>query len=442
MAARSGAQQSSGGAFDVCINGAGPIGATIACLLARKGLRVAVVERNALPRAPRPELDGRAYALAEGVIPLLAESGIWTRLPRQAEPITTIDIIDSAGRPVADGLPGGLLGRALRQNLDKVTFTPGDAPEGHPFGWMVEAYDLLPAITHALEAARPAQPGAAGVTVFEQTEADFAFSPEGVTISLSPAGQEGYGQESARTITAPLAIACDGRRSALREAAGIPLTVLPYGKHALVVPLVHERPHHGSALEHFLPEGPFARLPLPPGPGGEFRSALVWTDTPERIHHLATLPAEAFLRQAQKRLGDRSLGALKLAGKRWRYPLTSQYAHRYKAERLLLAGDAAHGLHPVAGQGMNLGFRDVRLIVRLLGEAFSQGADLGSPELLARYQRQARPEDFAMLVGCDVMERLFSSRNPVAITARRLGMNVMARLPPLRRRFIAQAMGY
>ncbi|WP_077396194.1 UbiH/UbiF/VisC/COQ6 family ubiquinone biosynthesis hydroxylase [Bombella intestini] len=401
--------------YDLCINGGGPIGATLACLLAQKGLRILLLERSPLSTAPAQNPDGRAYALAEGIRPLLEDAGIWQALPLAPQPITTIHVTDGQGRipstsrtTIADGL----------------SFTGEDAPEDRPFGWMVEAHNLLAAIARTLMN----QPG---LDVRAPATGRFTFSPEQAQITL----------DTGETVTASLVIAADGRRSLLRQQAGIGLTRIPYNKLALVSVLAHENPHHGSALENFLPQGPFARLPLPGTEAHPHRSAIVWTDRPERIEHFTRLDAASFTRLVKDRLCGEDLGAIELAGEHWTYPLASQYAHRYYATRLLLAGDAAHGLHPVAGQGMNLGFRDVRTLNDLLGEAYACGEDLGGPALLQRYQRLSRPGNLAMLAGCDMMERLFSTDMPLIRHARHAGLMMLKRLPSLRHGFVQRAMG-
>lgn len=401
--------------YDLCINGGGPIGSTLACLLSLKGMRVLLLEQHAFVTEPNPALDGRAYALAEGIRPLLVEAGIWEALPRPAQPIDSIDVLDGQGRYPR---------HASKKNVHTLTFTTDDAPEGRPLGWMVEASDLLAALGRAL-------PQHTTLDVRSPATGHFDFSEDTASITLS----------TGETVTTPLVIAADGRGSALRQQAGIGLTRIPYHKDALVAVLAHEHPHQGSALENFLPEGPFARLPLPASADHPHRSAIVWTDTPRRIEHIRRLPDEAFARLVADRLSTHSLGTLTPLGKRWVYPLASQYAHRYIAQRLLLIGDAAHGLHPVAGQGMNLGFRDVRTLVQHLSAAFEGGNDLGSKAVLSRYQRQTRPGNTAMLAGCDLMERLFSTQNPLFARPRQLGLKALKHMPHLRQRFIEKAMG-
>lgn len=401
--------------YDLCINGGGPIGATLACLLATKGLRILLLERGTYSSQPTQNPDGRAYALAEGVRPLLEDAGIWQALPQAGQPINTIHVVDQQGR-----LPS----TSRNSILNGLSFTEDDAPAGRPFGWMVEAHNLLAAIARAL-------PEHDTLDIRAPATGRFTFTPTHAEIALN----------NGQNVTASLVIAADGRRSLLREQAGIGLTRIPYHKVALVSAIAHEAPHHNSALEHFLPQGPFARLPLPGAPGHPHRSAIVWTDTAKRIEHISSLDAESFLRLVQDRLAGEELGQLQLTGSHWTYPLASQYAHRYYAERLLLVGDAAHGLHPVAGQGMNLGFRDVRTLVELLGNAYAAGADLGSQDILRTYQRLTRPGNLAMLAGCDIMERVFSNNLPIIRHARHFGLNTLKRFPALRRNFVHRAMG-
>ncbi|MCX5614999.1 FAD-dependent monooxygenase [Bombella saccharophila] len=401
--------------YDLCINGGGPIGATLACLLAQKGLRILLLERAPLSPTPDQNPDGRAYALAEGVRPLLEEAGIWQALPLPPQAITTIHVTDSQGR----------IPTASRSTLaDGLSFTEDDAPDHRPFGWMVEAHNLLAAIARTLTS----QPR---LDVRAPATGQFQFTQNEARITLS----------TGETVSAALVIAADGRQSRLRQQAGIGLTRIPYHKTALVSVLAHTLPHHGSALENFLPQGPFARLPLPGIEGHPHRSAIVWTDRAKRIAHFTSLAPHHFARLIEERLCGEELGSLELIGTHWTYPLASQYAHRYYATRLILAGDAAHGLHPVAGQGMNLGFRDVRTLVALLGEAFAHGEDLGSPALLRRYQQLSRPGNLAMLAGCDMMERLFSTDAPFIRHARHAGLMALRRLPTLRQGFVRRAMG-
>lgn len=418
--------------YDLCINGAGPVGSTLACLLAGQGMKILLIERQALVTEPNPALDGRAYALAEGIRPLLKKAGIWQNLPRSAQEIAHIQVVDAFRLP----------GRTRKTSL--LDFNRDDAPDNLPFGWMVEASDLLAACGRSLQEH-------SNITVLSQAEGQFSFSDTGVSVLVTPNVTE-PGSKNRSSIKdhvqghAALAIAADGRRSALRSQANLPLTRIDYHKSALVAILAHEAPHEGRALEFFLPQGPFARLPLPPTTEHPYRSAVVMTAAHSHIDRMTALPEQDFGDYITRLLAsahpkEQELGKMTCIGKRWSYPLASQYTHHYTAQRLAMIGDAAHGLHPVAGQGMNVGFRDVRCLADILGTAFHNGHDLGSRALLMRYQHETRPYNMAMLAGCDMMERLFSNNNPALARLRRLGLHVLERSPHLRQRFARHAMG-
>jgi 2-octaprenyl-6-methoxyphenol hydroxylase len=240
-------------------------------------------------------------------------------------------------------------------------------------------------------------------------------------------------------------VAAEGRQSPLREAAGIPVTRFPYHQTGLVCAVSHERPHHGVALEHFLPSGPFAQLPMSASAdavagGAPNVSAIVWTERTAMAERLMALDDARFGREIARRLGDH-LGAVRVVGRRWSYPLSAMLAHRYVDTRLALAGDAAHGIHPIAGQGLNLGFRDAIALADLVIEAMEAGEDPGSAALLTRYQRRRRPDNMMMLAMTDGLDRLFSSDSRVLRLARDLGIAAVHRATPLKRMFMRQAMG-
>jgi 2-octaprenyl-6-methoxyphenol hydroxylase len=237
-------------------------------------------------------------------------------------------------------------------------------------------------------------------------------------------------------ISARLVAAAEGRTSPLREAAGIGVTRLAYRQHGVVCAIAHEHPHEGVALEHFLPPGPFAQLPLAPGPAGENLSALVWTERPEVAKALMTCTAGRLVAEIERRMGGH-LGRIRLVGRRWSYPLSLLHAHRYHDTRLVLVGDAAHGMHPIAGQGLNVGFQDVAVLAEMLAGA----TDPGNRDLLAAYQRRRRPAVIRMLAATDALDRLFSNDNPKVRLARDLGLAAVHRLPTLKRFFMRQAMG-
>ena len=394
--------------FDVCIVGAGPVGGTLACRLAEGGATVAVIDRAPLPPMEHPDFDGRAYAVAAGSRRLLEEAGLWDALPQPSGPILDIRVSD------------GRIGRTASPL--HLHFDHAEAESG-PFGWMVEARSLRVALNahmHALPTLHLFAPAQANVT----RHADHA------TIAI----------EDGPTLSARLVVAAEGRSSPLRDQAGIRVTRAAYGQRGMVCAIAHEHPHNGAALEHFLPSGPFAQLPMAPTPGAPNVSAIVWTERNATADRIAALDDDAFTREVARRLGPH-LGTIRLIGHRWTYDLGALHAQRYTDTRLALVGDAAHGIHPIAGQGLNLGFRDVIALSDLVLAALAVAQDPGAPALLAAYQRRRRPDNLAMLAATDLLDRLFSTDNPLLRTARDLGIATVHRLPRLKRAFMRAAMG-
>ena len=297
-----------------------------------------------------------------------------------------------------------------------------------PFGWMVEARGLR----IALNAHMRALPS---LRVLAPAEASVERRPDGVTVRIA----------GGPVVDCRVIIAAEGRNSPLREQAGIPVTRLPYGQTGMVCAISHQLPHHGIALEHFLPAGPFALLPMAPSAdalagGAPNVSAIVWTERRAMADRIMALDNARFDREIARRLGDH-LGRIQVVGRRWSYPLSAMLAHRYVDTRLALAGDAAHGIHPIAGQGLNLGFRDAIVLADLLTEAVAAEQDPGDPALLTRYQRARRPDNMLMLGMTDGLDRLFSSDFPPLRLARDMGIAAVHRLGPLKRLFMRQAMG-
>ncbi len=398
---------------EVCIMGAGPVGGSLACRLAAAGVETVVVDRAALPPMEHPAFDGRAYAISAGSRRLLDEAGLWDRLPEPAQPIQEIRVSDGrVGRPAS----------RLHLHFDSAELDAG------PFGWMVEARGLR----IALNAHMRTLPS---LRVLAPAEASVERRADGVTVRIA----------GGPVVDCRVVIAAEGRNSPLREQAGIPVTRLPYGQTGMVCAIGHELPHHGIALEHFLPAGPFALLPMAPSAdalagGAPNVSAIVWTERRAMADRIMALDNVRFEREIARRLGDH-LGRIQVVGRRWTYPLSAMLAHRYVDTRLALAGDAAHGIHPIAGQGLNLGFRDAIVLADLLAEAVAAGQDPGDPALLTRYQRARRPDNMLMLGMTDGLDRLFSSDFPPLRLARDMGIAAVHRLGPLKRLFMRQAMG-
>eukprot|EP01037_Dinobryon_pediforme_P017221 gene17221-17413_t len=397
---------------DVCVVGAGPVGGTLACLLASQGVRTAVVDHAPLPPMEHPDFDGRAYAVAAGSRRVLERAGLWERLPFPAGPIRDIRVSDGkVGRP------------ASRLFLHFDSREAGVETGEEAFGWMVEARSLRMAIN-----ARMAE--LENLTVLAPAKASVSRSVEGAVVQIEGGG----------SLQAGLVVAAEGRNSKLRESAGIAVTRLPYGQTGIVVAIAHERPHDGTALEHFLPAGPFAQLPMAGTEGAPNLSAIVWTERDAVAKTLLAMDDASFEREVARRLGPH-LGAIRLLGRRWSYPLGALHAHRYHDTRLALVGDAAHGVHPIAGQGLNLGFQDVGVLGELVLVAVAAGEDVGSPALLRRYQAMRRPDVLLMLAATDALDRLFSTDNPLVRLARDLGIGAVHRMPRLKRMFMRRAMG-
>jgi 2-octaprenyl-6-methoxyphenol hydroxylase len=399
----------------VCIMGAGPVGGTLGCRLAAAGVSVAVVDNAALPPMENPAFDGRAYAIAAGSRDLLDDAGLWTALDVPPNPIRNIRVSD------------GRVGRApSRLHLH---FDHREASnEPRPFGWMVEARSLR----KALNARFSSQPD---LRLFAPAKASVTRSDDGAVVRL----------DDGTTIHCRLVVAAEGRNSPLRQQAGIQVTRIPYHQTGIVCAIAHERPHDNTALEHFLPAGPFATLPMGPSvdaePGGSANiSAIVWTERTKDAAAIVALDDVRFTREVGRRLG-RHLGAIRAVGRRWSYPLSAMIVHRYVDTRLALVGDAAHGIHPIAGQGLNLGFRDAITLADLIIEAAATGADVGKAALLARYQRARQPDNLLMFGMTDQLDRLFSTDHRLVRLARDLGIEAVDRFGPLKRVFMRRAMG-
>lgn len=395
--------------------GAGPVGGTLACRLAGAGISVALIDQAVLPPMENPAFDGRAYAIAAGSRTLLEDAALWDVLDVPPNPILDIRVSD------------GRIGRSpSRLHLHFDHREAGGDPR--PFGWMVEARSLR----KALNARFPVQ---AGLHLFAPAKAEVERSDDGAVVRIA----------DGPVIACQLVVAAEGRNSPLRQQAGIPVTRIPYHQTAIVCAVSHEHPHHGLALEHFLPAGPFAALPMGPSadaePGGAPHvSAIVWTERTKHAARFMALDDGRFAREAARRLGPH-LGAIRAVGRRWSYPLSAMIAHRYIDTRLALAGDAAHGIHPIAGQGLNLGFRDGIALADLIIDAAGKNGDVGGKALLTRYQRVRQPDNLLMFAMTDGIDRLFSTDRRAVRTARDLGINAVDRLGPMKRLFMRRAMG-
>jgi 2-octaprenyl-6-methoxyphenol hydroxylase len=294
----------------------------------------------------------------------------------------------------------------------------GRASDGEPFAHMVLNGDMVGALRD--------RAAAAGATIVAPDSVDdFTIGRSDVACRLG----------SGRTIRARLLVAADGGRSKLRDLAGIATVSWPYRQSGIVVTVAHERPHNGRAVEHFLPGGPFAILPLKGN-----RSSLVWSERDDIARRIVGGDEDIFRYELERRFGNQ-LGTITPLGKPRAFPLGLTLARRFVGERFALAGDAAHGIHPIAGQGLNLGFRDVAALAETIVEAHRLGLDIGALPVLERYQAWRRFDSFEMGVTTDVLNRLFSNDNPVLRLVRDVGLGLVDRLPPLKRMFIGEAAG-
>ena len=390
---------------DILIVGGGLNGPALALALAEGGLRVTIIDARAAPARAEAGFDGRAYALAIASRRLLAAIGIWPRVSAAAQPILQVKASD--GRAGTGAAP-------LFLHFDSAEIEEG------PMGFMLEDRHLYAAFLDAIKST-PNITQMSGETVVAQEVGAHSAS---VTLA------------SGKRLTGQVLIGCDGRNSGTAARAGIARTGWSYGQTALVTAVHHAAPHMGIAHQYFLPEGPLAILPLI----GGHHSSIVWSETDAHAAAIQALDDADYLAALRPRFGS-YLGEISLAGERFAYPLSLSLASHFSGPRLALVGDAAHGVHPIAGQGLNLGLRDVAALAQVLIEAARRGEDIGAADVLGRYQTWRRFDATALALGMDAVNRLFSNDNPILRISRDLGMGLVSRSPALRRAFIRQAAG-
>ncbi len=392
----------SDGRTDVLIGGAGFAGLALAIAL-RQGLGPSASIMVADPTLDRPSTgDLRASAIAAAARRLFETIGVWGAVAAEAQPILDMAVTDSR------------LNDAVRPVF--LTFG-GEVEPGEPFAHMIENARLVDSLL--------AKARAEGVTLRAAAVTDFATLPNRAAVTFSDGA----------SISARLLVAADGARSAIRERAGIDSTGWRYSQSGIVTTVAHERDHGGRAEEHFLPAGPFAILPLK----GR-RSSIVWTEEAREAERIVALPDGEFHDELERRFGLR-LGEIKVVGPRRAYPLGLSVARSFIGERLALVGDAAHVIHPIAGQGLNLGLRDVAALAEAVVDAARLGLDPGSTTVLERYQRWRRFDTVAMGVATDGLNRLFSNRSDLLRLMRDVGLGLVDRAPALKRMFIREAAG-
>ncbi|UNU44756.1 ubiquinone biosynthesis protein UbiH [Sphingopyxis sp. YF1] len=388
---------------DVLISGGGLVGQTLALALAHHGLSSIIVDPADPVSTIAPGFDGRASAIASAVWQMFDVIGIAGRLAGHGCPIRAIKVSD-----------GGQTGE-----LDFETAE--DAP---PLGTMVENRQLRIALRDALADAPLIN------LIAPAKVTDRRVDAHGVTLTLADGTR----------LAAPLLIVAEGRRSPTRDAAGFTIAGWSYHHHAMIGAVAHERPHGHVAHEIFFPAGPFALLPLVDDEQGRHRSAFVWTVSEKEGPAFAKLGDRGFVAELEKRAGG-ILGAMELVAPRMTYPLGFHHSAKIVTDRIVLVGDAAHGIHPIAGQGLNLGLRDVAALTEVLVDGARFGLDLGDAALLARYQRWRGLDNLMVSLATDGLTRLFGIPGRTASAVRRAGLGAVQRLPMLKRFFMDEARG-
>jgi 2-octaprenyl-6-methoxyphenol hydroxylase len=396
---------------DVIIAGAGMAGVTLALALKSGGLEPVLVDPLVFETQAAPSFDGRASAIAFACFRQWRTIGAAGRIEPHAQRIEQILVTDGRSPGAAQGRPSPAY---LRFDSAEIA----DRSGGEPLGYLVENRHIRAGLAQAVREA--------GIEVLAPARvAAVEAGPGAVTVTLA----------DGRVLRAPLVIGSDGRRSLVRQAAGIEVVGWPYPSMGVVATVKLKRPHQGVAHEHFLPSGPFAILPLT-----EDRASLVWTEKADRARALAEARPEVFHAHLQRRFGD-FVGRATLDGPRFVYPLALELAEAMTAERTALLGDAAHGIHPIAGQGLNLGLKDAAALAQTLVEAARLGEDIGAAAVLDRYARWRRFETVALSAATDLFDRLFSNDIAPVRLARDLGMAVVNRVGPARRYFMQSAGG-
>jgi 2-octaprenyl-6-methoxyphenol hydroxylase len=400
---------------ELLVAGGGLNGLLLGIAVADAGLRVAVVDRQDPATMLDEKFDGRASAIAYGSKLMLDGTGVWPAVAADAEPIREIRVAD-------DNSP-------LFLHYDHRDLVPEGA-EAAPLGYIVENRVLRRALferTRGLPSLRLLAP---------QMVESVARNDNAAVATLG----------NGTRLSARLVAAADGKDSPLRRAAGIRTVEWRYKQVGIVTTVAHERPHGGIAVEHFLPAGPFAILPMTDESSQDAarprrgRSSIVWTENAALAPHLMQLPDGEFAKELHSRFGD-FLGGIEPVGPRWAYPLSLMQAERYIARRLALVGEAAHVIHPIAGQGLNVGIRDVAALAEAAVDARRLGLDIGDDTVLERYQRWRRLDAILLAGVTDGLNRLFSNTIEPVKLIRDIGLAAVNRMPPLKRFLMSHAMG-
>ena len=390
--------------YDALIIGGGMVGTVAACLLAKNGLRVAVIDRADPKAVLDKNFDGRTIALSYGSIKILDMAGIWPKLSAKAEPIFHIHITDGYS--------------PFRMDFHH------DAVGPDAMGQIVLNQDLRAALFAAVKKNR---------------NIDYC-APINIISTIHDAGGVSVATDDGKKYRAPLILAADGRKSSLRKNSGVDAFHHDYAHTAIIATMAHDKPHHNTAFECFHAMGPLALLPMPAIDGHPYCSSLVWSESPEAANELMRWPEDDFCDLLYEKFGPH-LGELRIIRPRQAYPLNLIFAKKLYAPRMAFIGDAAHGIHPIAGQGLNLGLRDVEVIAPLIARQKKLGLDLGSDLLLRDYDRQRAFDTQSMIVATHGLNWLFAQKNPAIRLLRGVGMNIADRWPAFKNAAMRRAMG-
>ena len=390
---------------DIIIAGGGLVGLASALGLVRAGLKVAIVDAQVVDDTLLPEFDGRASAISKTSKNMFKSLGVWQELEQHAQPITNITVTDSE---LSDAVRPAFLHFDQRDDAQ------------FPAAYMVENRYIRQALLGRIKEA-------ANITFFAPHKV------VNMTVGLHLAKVT---LDDNRVLSAPLVIAADGRNSFLRRHAGLKTVGWEYNQHGIVATIEHQHPHNGVAEEHFLPVGPFAILPL----RQPCRSSLVWTERRDIATGLMNAGDDRFDSELKRRFGDH-LGSIKRIGPRWSYPLSLQLAVDYIAPRLMLVGDAAHVVHPLAGLGLNLGLRDAAALIDVVADALHLGLDFGTVGVGENYQAWRRFDNLTAALMMDALNRLFSNSSPSLRQIRDMGLGLVENSAMAKRFFMKEAAG-
>ena len=403
---------------DIAIVGGGLAGGLAALALGSRGFSCALIDAQDPAKMRGQAFDGRTSAISYASARVFRRLGVWDGIEPDAEPIR--DILVTDGRAQSRFDDGAVSSFQLH-------FDSRELGDNQPLGWIAENRHLRDALFDALAPLDNVR----------------LMAPARRTSVTFGKGGAAIGLEDGRTVNASLVVAADGRFSALRSEANIKTNQWRYRQTGIVCTVAHEHPHKGVAQEFFLPSGPFAILPMTPrseepAPNNRYRSSLVWTEREDAAPAFLSLDDAGFQREIENRFGP-YLGALEVVGGRWSYPLAFHLAQSYIAPRLALVGDAAHAIHPIAGQGYNLGIKDIAALTDVLSEGREVGLDIGAMSVLDNYQRWRRFDSASLALGTDFLNRLFSNDVPALRFIRDAGMDLVCRITPLRKMFMRQA---